>query len=64
MVLYDFMTEEQILTNALETISEQTRIIQGLVTSTKKLSEALEIATRELKKLRQKQKQSSDRVIA
>jgi hypothetical protein len=63
-MVFDFMTEDQILTNCLETISQQTRIIEGLVASQKKLSEALEIATRELKKLKEKSKQDSDRSIS
>jgi hypothetical protein len=63
-MVFDFMSEDQILTNCLQTIAEQTRVIEQLLASQKKLSEALEISTRELKKLKEKSKQDSDRSIS
>jgi 5-methylcytosine-specific restriction endonuclease McrBC regulatory subunit McrC len=56
--------EERILANCLETIAKQTEIIQRLVASTRELTEALDLATKEIKKLKEKQAQNHDRAIA
>jgi 5-methylcytosine-specific restriction endonuclease McrBC regulatory subunit McrC len=56
--------DERILANCLQTIAAQTEIIQRLVASTRELTEALDIATKENKKLKEKQATLADRAIA
>jgi 5-methylcytosine-specific restriction endonuclease McrBC regulatory subunit McrC len=63
MSLFD-PPEERVLANCLETIGKQTEIIQRLVASVRELTEALDLATKENKKLKEKQAQNLDRAIA
>jgi hypothetical protein len=56
--------EERILAACLENIARQTEIIQRLVQSNRELTEALDLATKELKKLREKQAQDRSMAIA
>lgn len=56
--------EERILFAALENVSKQCQIIETLVRTNRELSEALDVASRELKKLRQKETQDSNKSIA
>ena len=56
--------EERILVFCLDTISKQTEIIDKLVSSTRRLRDSLDIAVKELQRLRAKEKLESDRTIA
>jgi len=55
--------EEQIVANTLEALDKFTRIIQELVAANRLLQESLDISTKELKKLKERAKQATDRVV-
>jgi hypothetical protein len=55
---------EKILSSSLSTITAQVDVIEGLLTANKRLSEALNAATREIKRLAEKTETSRNSAIA
>lgn len=56
--------KERVLDSSLSTIAAQVDVIQGLLTANRRLSDALNAATREIKRLSEKAENSRNAAIS